>query len=239
MSVGLSIESLKFNLGDDDPGSLFLDLTSLQFREGISILWGISGSGKTTFLETLCGMRGAEVLRINLDGQEYDFCHISQKEGFFANFIGVQYQEPELLMELSCLENLRLMEQFSNKPSPPYDFFLEVISTLELDSVIDQSTSTLSRGEAQRLSIARALLYAQRLLILDEPLVYFQKKLQAKIWELICNTVSRKGLICLMTTHDPSFAKPQGEGAFYSCSRDAQGRAKILKTSFETFDFLS
>ena len=176
-------------------------------------------------------MRSAQVFLVNLDGQDFDLSTTFQKEGFFADYIGVQYQEPELLVDLSCAENLRLMERFSNKPEPPYDFFLEVVATLELESVIDKSAAKISRGEAQRLSIARALLYAQRILILDEPLVYFQKNLQERIWDLINKVVIQRDLICLMTTHDPSFAKPQGKGLFYKFHRDEHGCAQILQSS--------
>ena len=229
MASGLLIERLQLSLCEGGQSLSFFDLQALEFQAGISILWGISGSGKTTFLEALCGMRTADAFQLRLDGYSYDLCKTSQRERFFSNHISVQYQDPEIFKDLSCVENLRLMERFASKPAPPYGFFLDVVMALGLESVLDKPAKQVSRGEAQRLSIARALLYSQRILVLDEPLVFFQKDLQLRIWELIQTLVQRRDLICIMATHDPNFSHPQGKGGLYQCVRTEDGLSRIEK----------
>ena len=62
----------------------------------------------------------------------------------------------------------------------------------------------MSRGQQQRLNLARALLFSQEILFLDEPLVHLEKGLAVQIYEYIFELVHSRQLICLFSTHDPN-----------------------------------
>ncbi len=178
-------------------------------------------------------MRPLERLNLALDGNQFDLLDTHQRETFFGDHVSVQYQDPELLKELSCRENLQLFERLCAKPAPAYEFFLDVITELGIDGILDKNITRISRGEAQRISLGRALLYSQRILILDEPLVYFQIDLRERVWNLIQRMVKERSLICIMATHDPQFFTPSGQGSLFHCYRDAKGLGHLTQVHGE------
>jgi molybdate transport system ATP-binding protein len=141
-----------------------IDVTFEVPGAGVTALLGPSGSGKTTVLRALAGLtRVAGTIRC---GDE-----TWQAPGRFVpphqRHVGYVFQGAGLLPHLTVAQNL----DYAARRAPPGPFErADVIARTGIGALLDRRPARLSGGEAQRASIARALLSQPRLLLLDEPL---------------------------------------------------------------------
>ena len=141
---------------------------------------GASGSGKTTLLKNIVGLLQPTQGHIHfndsimVDTQQHIVIPMHQRK------IALIFQQALLFPHMSVAQNLRYAEKFI----PFYDRkfqFTQVIELLELKPLIQRKSHQLSGGEAQRVSIARALLSSPNLLLLDEPLTGLDQRLKQQI----------------------------------------------------------
>jgi len=133
-------------------GGFHLDVSTEIPSKGITGVFGESGSGKTTLLRCIAGLERSA----NGDSQPVH-----------KRRIGFVFQEPQLFAHLSVRKNIEYGLRRNTGATESVD---EVAKLLEVENLFDRSTSDLSGGEAQRVSIARALCQSPRLILMDEPL---------------------------------------------------------------------
>ena len=167
-------------------------------------IFGPSGAGKTSLLETIAGLRKPETATISLDGRLYQNTEQDYSLPVRLRKIGYVPQDDSLFPHLSVRRNLLYG---SNSKSEHVTFsFDHVISFLQIAPLLDRDVRSLSRGENQRIVIARALLSAPRLLLLDEPLTALDAKLKNAILEQLRSLHDEFGIPMLYVTHDPAEA---------------------------------
>ena len=137
--------------------------------EGITSIYGASGSGKTSLLRCVAGLEKAMQAHIEVGGE----CWQDDATGIFIPTwkrpIGYVFQEASLFAHLNVQQNL----EFGLKRMPSdkaKNSLKKAIDLLELGPLLKRRTQSLSGGERQRIAIARALATAARLMLLDEPL---------------------------------------------------------------------
>ncbi|KRB86288.1 ABC transporter [Sphingomonas sp. Root710] len=132
--------------------------------QGVTALLGPSGSGKTSVLRALAGLARIPG-RIVVDGEIWQ-----DGKTFLAPELrrtGYVFQGAGLLPHLSVAANL----DYAERRAPQGPFARDaIIENTGIAHLLDRLPSRLSGGEAQRASIARALLSQPRLLLMDEPL---------------------------------------------------------------------
>ena len=106
-----------------------------------------------------------------------------------------------LFPHLSVQRNL--LYGSNRKPQDQTLHFQHVIDFLEIGHLLDRYVHSLSRGENQRVVIARALLSAPQLLLLDEPLTSLDAKLKNAILQQLQALHREFGIPVLFVTHDP------------------------------------
>jgi molybdate transport system ATP-binding protein len=132
-------------------GDFRLEVDTSIPSTGVTGVFGESGSGKTTLLRCIAG----------LEGSQQGLPPVHQRR------VGYVFQEPTLFSHLSVRKNI----DYGKRRNPGADVSVdEIVRLLEIEELLDRSVTDLSGGEAQRVSIARVLCQAPRLILMDEPL---------------------------------------------------------------------
>jgi molybdate transport system ATP-binding protein len=167
----LSLKNLRRRQGNF---SLEIDLETNGQVIGI---FGSSGAGKTSLLETVAGLRKPDSGKIAID----DSVLMDSASGIFLppekRGVGYVPQDLALFPHLSVRKNL-LYGRRTDSPGITFD---HVAAVLEIDALLDRSIAALSGGQKQRVAFARALLSSPRLLLMDEPLASLDFDLKWKI----------------------------------------------------------
>lgn len=136
---------------------------------GVTALFGVSGSGKTTALRVLAGLERPERGRIAVD----DAVLVDTARGVFVpacrRRMGMVFQDAQLFPHLSVRQNLEYGRWFTPAAERRVAF-APVVEVLGIAHLLDRQPATLSGGERQRVAIGRALLTSPRMLLMDEPL---------------------------------------------------------------------
>ena len=136
----------------------------LDIRRGERLaLLGTNGAGKTTLLRILAGLTKPDTGTVCVNG--LDIVHDAQQTRRLAGFVAHQ---PYLYDELTAMENLLFFGRMY-AVKQVHERAAELLNRVGLAKRAHERVSTLSRGQVQRLSLARALLHSPQLLLLDEP----------------------------------------------------------------------
>lgn len=159
--------SLEVSLRHDFPGfTLEAEFTAPQ---GVTALFGRSGSGKTSVVQAVAGLLRPQQGRIVAEGAV--LCETDR--GIFVpphrRRIGYVFQDARLFPHLTVRQNLLYGHWFAPKgrPGPAFDL---VVDLLGLGPLLPRRPGALSGGEKSRTGIGRAILSNPRLLLMDEPL---------------------------------------------------------------------
>lgn len=158
-------------------------------------LLGANGTGKTTLLRILAGLTkpGAGTVRIG----SCDIEREAQQVRLLVGFVGHQ---PYLYEDLTALENLYFFGRMY-KVKRVHERSTELLERVGLARRAGERAGTLSRGQQQRLALARALLHSPQLLLLDEPDAGLDEEGNALLETLLQEHTARGGTT-LFTTHD-------------------------------------
>lgn len=144
-----------------------LDVDITLPATGVSVLFGHSGSGKTSLLRCIAGLEKADTGKLTVNGT----CWQSEKKFLppYQRPIGYVFQEASLFNHLTARGNLNYAVKRAPKTDKPIDFD-HAVTLLGIENILERRAEQLSGGERQRVAIARALLIQPRLLLMDEPL---------------------------------------------------------------------
>ena len=147
--------------------SFSLDLDLVLPTQGVTAIYGASGSGKTSLLRCIAGLEKVKGCQLKFRDQVWQ--NNNQFTPTHKRAIGYVFQEASLFPHLTAGGNLAYAMKRAH-PGKKLVTFDEVISLLGLDNLLEQYPDQLSGGERQRVAIARALLINPTLLLMDEPL---------------------------------------------------------------------
>src|SRR5262245_14233548 len=191
---------------------------SFELYEGeVIAVVGESGSGKSTLLQLLCGQLEATAGRVLYrmrDGITRDLASLSEAERRFLARTdwGYVHQDPSqgLRMAVSAGANVgeRLMAIGQRHYARIRTNAASWLDRVEIDpDRIDDSPRTYSGGMRQRLQIARNLVTAPRLVLMDEPTGGLDVSVQARLLDLLRSLVTDLKLSVVIVTHDLAVAR--------------------------------
>jgi heme ABC exporter ATP-binding subunit CcmA len=167
-------------------------------------LMGANGAGKTTLLRILACLTAPSSGSVCIDGWEIvrDAQQVRRLVGFVAH-------QPYLYDELTALENLLFFGKMYTVKDVRERAEL-LLRKVGLEKRVKERVGVLSRGQVQRLSLARALLHAPSLLLLDEPDTGLDEEGHQLIEDVLAEHSAQGGTV-LFTTHQLERALKLGD----------------------------
>lgn len=192
-----------FNAGNP---SEYSALNNVNLRIGanqVTVLTGPSGSGKTTLLSIVGCMSRPTAGRVKLHEREIT----SLPERFLTDIrrktFGFIFQQPNLIKGISVLENVMLPAYpLGEKRALLKEKALKGLAELNLSGKAAAQVEWLSGGEAQRVSIVRALINDPGIIIADEPTAHLDTKLSQRFLDIV-EKFKSQGKTVIITSHDP------------------------------------
>ncbi len=188
--------------------TLALAGVDLRFAAGtVSVIQGANGSGKSTLLWLLALLGHPTKGEIRYGRYGSDFAdELRGSIGFVAHQL-------QLYPGLTGRENLLLAAKLQGIDQAAARV-RELGNALAVEEYWERPVRTYSRGQAQRVSIARSLLHEPRLLLMDEPATGLDTSSTESVVELI-EQEKHRGAIVVVVTHETSFADEIGDRVLY------------------------
>lgn len=131
---------------------------------------GVSGTGKSTLIHLLAGLDVPTSGHVLFDGYTIETFDATQRSHFLNRSIGLVFQAPYLIKELSVIENVMLKGLIARgNYATCMNQARQLLDVLGLADKIDVQPTELSGGQQQRVAIARALFGAPAFVLADEP----------------------------------------------------------------------
>ncbi len=189
--------------------SVFLQQGDFTLSASISIkpgrkvaMLGPSGAGKSTLLAVIAGFLAPDTGRILWEGHDLTRLPPAQRP------VSILFQDGNLFPHLSARDNVGLGLNPSLRLSSSQSSKVEAaLERMGLGGLGGRKPAALSGGQVARVALARALIRARPLMLLDEPFGALGPGLKAEMLDLVRELVEETGSTLLMVSHDPSDAQ--------------------------------
>jgi ABC-type sugar transport system ATPase subunit len=188
-------------------GAFAVDDLSFEVPTGAyAVLMGRTGTGKTTLLEAICGLKTVRAGTIRLLG--VDVTHLRPAE----RGVGYVPQDLALFSTHTVRQHLGFALEVRRWPQRAIDDRVdELADLLGVRSLLDRRPLGLSGGESQRVALGRALAFRPPVLLLDEPLSALDDATREEMYALLRSVQHVTGVTTLHVTHSLSEAKALGD----------------------------
>lgn len=193
----LTLDKLRLSQGD------FRLSADLTVATGARVaLIGPSGAGKSTLLNAIAGFLPPSAGRILWAGADITALAPGRRP------LSILFQDQNLFPHLTVAQNLGLGLSPKLRLSPEDPALIEdALARTGLAGLGARKPSELSGGQASRVALARCLLRARPLLLLDEPFAALGPALKSEMLALVAEMAAEQGTTLLMVSHDPSDAR--------------------------------
>lgn len=177
----------------DERVGAFTVAHDLALSSGWTVLFGPSGTGKSTWLRMLAGLVPQRTGSLLLHGAEIRHLPAHRRR------VALVEQSPALFPHRNVEQNVGFSARLNQKSRETVDALLADFHLLPLRHA---DVRTLSGGERQRVAIARALCSSPRLLLLDEVFTGMDTPLQTELLAVLRRHTQRTGLPVISVTHN-------------------------------------
>lgn len=181
-------------------------LNNLNFSlptPGLYALVGPSGSGKSTLLSLLAGFHVAGPGKIFWSGHDFGAMDREQMRTFRRQSMGFVFQDSLLIPEFDVADNVGLRGMLAGETAAVVRRqAIEKLERLTLSSLATRQVTSLSAGEAMRVSLLRALSGGPGFLLADEPTGGLDRETARDVMELLIQEVRSGEVTALIATHD-------------------------------------
>jgi molybdate transport system ATP-binding protein len=184
---------------------------NISLEQGILVLVGPSGAGKTTILQCIAGLQTPTWGEININNKVV--CSLEQGIDIPIRNrrIGYLFQDYALFPHMTVEKNVLYGKP--KKGSTPNRVLTasNVLEMLKIKHLKDRYPNQISGGEKQRVALARALMTEPELLLLDEPLSALDPDTRSKLQEELLKLQAQWQIPIILVTHDVQEAEMLGD----------------------------
>jgi molybdate transport system ATP-binding protein len=203
---------IRMQLGSDRTHIFTIDV-DIKASDGITVLFGPSGAGKTSILRTIAGIFTPDSGRITLGKRIYFDSSSGECLPIQQRRVGYVFQNnllfPHLTAEQNVLYGVRDHSRYSARKR-----VRELLSLLGIRKTARRYPGELSGGEQQRIALARALASDPSIMLLDEPLSAVDVATRSRLLEEISAVQRKSGIPFLYVTHNHSEAVRLGSAMY-------------------------
>ena len=191
-------------------GTKALKNISLEIPNGEFVfIVGPSGAGKSTLLKLLIREETADQGKIHVNGR--NLMTISKRNiPYLRRTMGIVFQDFRLIDKMTVFDNVAFaMRVIGASETAIQKRVPAVLKMVGLENAVKRYPTELSGGEQQRVSLARALIKAPKLLIADEPTGNIDPERSFEIMKML-SAINKKGTTVLIVTHEHELVKAFG-----------------------------
>ncbi|MGL5577369.1 MAG: ABC transporter ATP-binding protein [Sarcina sp.] len=176
---------------------------SLEIKENDFItIMGPSGGGKSTLLQIISLLTEPSEGEVWFGNSKVNFKKEKNINLIRRENISMIFQNANLISSLNVLENILITTNTNESYKDKVTRIKNLLDKVGLSKKYDSSVTSLSGGEAQRVSIARALINKPKLILCDEPTGALDSKNTKKIMQLLLNVQKENKTTLIIVTHD-------------------------------------
>ena len=204
----LEINNLKKSFGTGESRVEVLKGIQFSVEKGeICVLLGPSGSGKSTLLNMLAGLEKPTKGEVSIAGKHIEKLNEEQLVTFRRDHVGFIFQSFHLMGTLNAVENVALPLSFRRVPR---DVRMKkanaMLDLVKLGKHKKHLPNQMSRGQQQRVGVARALVVDPDIIFADEPTGNLDSHTSEEVMELMQRVVREQKKTLVMVTHDDHLA---------------------------------
>jgi len=198
----VQLEQVAIRSGAFQLANLSLELPTGQY----AVLMGKTGTGKTTILEAICGLRRILAGSVWLNGVDVTQLHPADRG------VGYVPQDLALFPTLNVREHLAFALRVRKESEAAIKARVaEFADFLGIGHLLDRLPAGLSGGESQRVALGRALAFHPQVLLLDEPLSALDEEMREEMYDLLKRVQRQTGVTTLHVTHSRAEARALGQ----------------------------
>lgn len=195
----------------DNGGDPQFDLdVSFALRNGMTILGGDSGAGKTTTLRLIAGVLTPDDGFISVGGRTFFDSGAKVNISIQERRVGFVFQDHALFPHLTGEQNIVYGIRRGDRPARRSKA-LDLLSAFRIEHVRDRLPREMSGGERQRVALARALASDPAIVLLDEPLSAVDVETRTKLLDEIEAAQRSSRIPFIYVTHNPADIERFGE----------------------------
>jgi len=205
----LKIEDVKMDFKVGEQIVPVLKGINMEIKSGdFAVIFGPSGCGKSTLLHCILGMEKPTSGRVLLDNQDLSPMTEDEIVKFRKTRIGIVFQQSIWIKSLNVVENVSFPNILKGmRIEEAQKLALETLKEVKLDGWADHHPSSLSSGQQQRVSLARALTLDPLVIVADEPTGNLDTVAGDELINLLSKLNKEQGKTIIMVTHDLEYLK--------------------------------
>jgi molybdate transport system ATP-binding protein len=207
-SGGLSIELGLHRRGE---GQAFTLEVGFDAPPGITILFGASGSGKSTILQCVAGLLAADRGRIALGPEVWFDAGRAVRVAAERRHVAYVFQSLALFPHMTAVANVAYGIDRALPRAERRARAAALLDRLHVGHLAGRRPRTFSGGEAQRVALARAMAMQPRVMLLDEPFSALDRELRVQLAREVRALVDELAIPALFVTHNHAEARAIGD----------------------------
>lgn len=199
----IELQQIVKSYGPEENRSPVLKNIHLTVPDGaFLVILGASGSGKSTLLNVASGLERPDSGRVLYDGVDIAQLSDSARTAFRRENVGFIFQQYYLLPHMTVEQNVKMGADLAGNRD-----YRSILEAVGLGDKLNQYPGTLSGGEQQRVSVARALAKKPRVLFLDEPTGALDEQTGRQVLHYIAQLQGEQHFTLVMVTHNQNIAQ--------------------------------